>query len=105
MQQTRKSQKPVGRGQRHSAAWGKRFGVLVLVLLTASWSAAQSSKLSRDLQGLSSSTTVSVLAQYDNQPTPTYVNAAKGLRARNGKGLRLIQGYRSTRSSWQAPKL
>src|SRR5713101_299467 len=105
MQQTRKSRKPVGRGQRHSAAWGKRFGVLVLVLLTASWSAAQSSKLSRDLQGLSSSTAVSVLVQYYNQPTSSYVNAAKCLGASNSKGLGLVKGYRWTMSAGQLPNL
>jgi serine protease AprX len=33
MLQTRKSQKPAGRGERHSAAWGKRLSVLVLVLV------------------------------------------------------------------------
>jgi len=33
MEQTRKKRKPAGRGERHSAAWGKRFGVLVLVLV------------------------------------------------------------------------
>src|SRR3979411_241576 len=33
MLQTRKSRKPAGRGERHSAAWGKRLSVLVLVLV------------------------------------------------------------------------
>jgi serine protease AprX len=33
MLQTRKSRKPAGRGIRHSAAWGKRLSVLVLVLV------------------------------------------------------------------------
>src|ERR1700678_4287270 len=31
---TRKAQQPAARGERRSAAWGKRFGVLVLVLVT-----------------------------------------------------------------------
>lgn len=34
MVHTRKAQKPAGRGERRSAAWGKRFGVLALVLVT-----------------------------------------------------------------------
>src|SRR5229473_2720799 len=105
MQQIRKSQKPVGRGQRHSAAWGKRFGVLVLVLLATSWSAAQSSKLSRDLQALPSGTAVNVLVQYYNPPTSTDVNAAKGLGASNGKGLGLVKGYRWTMSQGQLSNL
>jgi hypothetical protein len=33
MQQTKKSPKPEGRGERHSAAWGKRLS-LVLLLAT-----------------------------------------------------------------------
>src|SRR3982075_194935 len=33
MLRTRKSRRPAGRGERHSAAWGKRFSVLVLVLV------------------------------------------------------------------------
>src|SRR3981081_3715909 len=33
MLQTRKSRAPAGRGERHSAAWGKRLSVLVLVLV------------------------------------------------------------------------
>src|SRR5216684_3079774 len=105
MQQIRKSQKPVGRGQRHSAAWGKRFGVLALVLLAASWSAAQSSKLSRDLQSLPSGTAVSVLVQYYSQPTSSDVNAAKSLGASNGKGLALVKGYRWTMSRGQLSNL
>ena len=79
MQQIQRSKKPVGRWERHSAAWGKRFGVLVLVLLTLSWSAAQSSKLSRDLQALPSSGAVNVLGQYYDQPTSTDLYVAKGL--------------------------
>src|SRR6266852_3484630 len=105
MQQIRKSQKPVGRGQRHSAAWGNRFGVLVLVLLATSWSAAQSSKLSRDLQALPSGTAVNVLVQYYNPPTSTDVNAAKGLGASNGKGLGLVKAYRWTMSRGQVSSL
>src|SRR6266851_2924501 len=105
MQQTRRSQKPVSRWERHSAAWGKRFGVLILVLLTVSWSAAQSSKLSRDLQALPSGTTVNILVQYYNPPTSTDVNAAKGLGASNGKGLGLVKGYRWTMSQGQLSNL
>src|SRR5260370_36086363 len=104
MLQTLKPKSP-GRGQRHSAAWGKLFAVLVLVLLATSWRAAQSSKLSRDLQALLSGTTVTILVQYYNQPTSTDVNAAKGLGASNGKGLGLVKGYRWTMSDGQLPNL
>src|SRR5258706_3030684 len=104
MSQTLKPKSP-DRGQRHSAAWGKRFSVLVLVLLTASWSAAQSSKLSRDLQALPSDAAVSVLVQYYNPPTSVDVNVAKGLGAGNGKGLGLVKGYRWTMSQGQLSNL
>src|SRR6266853_5377240 len=97
MSQTLKP-KSQGRVERHSAAWGKRFGVLALLLLTSSWSAAQSSKLSRDLQALPSGAAVSVLVQYYNPPTSTDLNIAKGLGANNGKGLALVKGYRWTLS-------
>src|SRR5258707_15568980 len=33
MEPTRKKRKPAGRGERHSAAWGKLLGVLVLALV------------------------------------------------------------------------
>src|SRR5216683_1944079 len=105
MQQIRKSQKPVGRGQRQSAAWGKRFGVLVLVLLTASWSAAQSSKLSQDLRAPPSGAAVSVLVQYYNPPTSTDLSVAKGVGAGNGKGLALVKAYRWTMSRGQLSNL
>src|SRR6266566_2160801 len=103
--QTRRSRRPMGRWARHSAAWGKRFGVLVLVLLAASWSAAQSSKLSRDLQSLPSSATVNVVVQYYNPPTTTDVNAAKGVGASNGKAFGLVKGYRWTMSQGNVPSL
>src|ERR1700752_1973349 len=104
MSQTLKPKSP-NRGERYSAPWGKRVGLLVLVLLTASWSAAQSSKLSKDLQALPSSASVSVLVQYYNPPTSTDVNAAKGLGASNGKGLGLVKGYRWTMSQGQLSNL
>src|SRR5437879_5569443 len=106
MLRTRKPGKPAGRDQRHSAAWGKRLSLLLMTLLTASWSAAQSSKMSRDLQSLpSSGAAVGVLVQYYNPPTSTDLNAAKGLGAGNGKGLGLVKGYRWTMSQGQVSKL
>src|SRR5258707_7870078 len=103
MVRTRK--KPAGRDERHSAAWGKRFGVLIVVLLAASWSTAQSSKLSRDLQALPSDATVSVVVQYYNPPTATDLYAAKGAGAGNGKGLGLVKAYGWTLSRGQLSSL
>jgi hypothetical protein len=48
MEQAKKKRKPAGRDERHSAAWGKRFSVLVLVLVAEL--AFARSKLSPELQ-------------------------------------------------------
>jgi len=93
------------RGERRNAAWGRRFVVLVTMLLAASCSVAQSSKLSRDLQALPSAATVRVVTQYYNPPTSTDLNTAKALGASNGKGLGLVKGFRFTISQGQLTKL
>src|SRR5712691_4044484 len=90
---------------KRSAIWGMRPAVLLLLLLTASWSAAQSSKMSKDLQAVPSGTTVNVVVQYYNPPTTTDVNAAKGVGASNGKAVGLVKGYRWTMSQGNVPSL
>src|SRR6266700_4067584 len=90
---------------KRSAAWGKRTAVLLLVLLTASWSEGQSSKMSKDLQLVPSGTTVNVVIQYNIPPTSTDVNAAKGLGASNGKAVGLVKGYRWTMSQGNVSSL
>src|SRR6266436_10223433 len=80
------------RKSKRSATWGKRTAVLLLVLLTASWSVAQ--KISKDLQAVPSGTTSNVVVQYYNPPTTTDLNAAKSAGASNGKALGLVKGYR-----------
>src|SRR2546427_536150 len=82
------------RDVKRSAIWGMRTAVLLLVLLTASWSAAQSSKMSKDLQAVPSGTPVNVVVQYYNPPATTDVNAAKAQGASNGKAIGLLKGYR-----------
>src|SRR6266436_1784875 len=84
------------RKSKRSATWGKRTAVLLMVLLTASWSVAQSSKISKDLQAVPSGTTSNVVVQSYNPPTTTDLNAAKSARASNGKALGLLKGYRWT---------
>src|SRR5260370_42457522 len=56
---------------KRSATWGKRTAVLLMVLLTASWSVAQSSKISKDLQAVPSGTTSNVVEQDYKPPTTT----------------------------------
>src|SRR5713101_1038454 len=90
---------------KRSAIWGRRTAVLLLVLLTATLSWGQSSKMSKDLQALPSGTTVNVVVQYYNPPTNTDANAAKGLGASNGKAIGLVKGYRWTMSQGNVPSL
>jgi len=90
---------------KRSAIWGKRTAVLLLVLLTASWSVAQSSKMSKDLLAVPSGTTVNVVVQYSKSPTSTDVNTAKGVGASNGKAVGLVKGYRWTMSQGNVPSL
>src|ERR1700722_6987821 len=74
MSQTLKPKSP-GRGQRHSAAWGKRVATLLLVLI-AEAAFAQHGKFARDLaptvapahHGVASTETVRVIVQYKNTP-------------------------------------
>src|SRR5712692_1790146 len=93
------------RKSKRSATWGKRTAVLLLVLLTASWSVAQSSKISKDLQAVPSGTTSNVVVQYYNPPTTTDLNAAKSAGASNGKALGLVKGYRWTMSQGNVQSL
>jgi serine protease AprX len=81
MSQTLKPQSP-GRGERHSAAWGKRLGyVLVLLVAQTAWGQARPGKFANDLgptlerahQGIASAQeTVRVIVQYKQVPTATH---------------------------------
>ena len=87
-----------------SAAWGKRVSSCTLILVT-SLSFGQSSKLSKDLQGLSPGTPVNVIVQYYNAPTSTDSSAAKSAGATNGKALGRFKGIGFTMNPAQAAKL
>src|SRR6266849_524356 len=93
------------RKSKRSATRGKRTAVLLMVLLTASWSVAQSSKISKVLQAVPSGTTSNVVVQYYNPPTTTDLNAAKSAGASNGKALGLVKGYRWTMSQGNVQSL
>src|SRR5260370_19979155 len=71
MEQTRKKRQPAGREERHSAAWGKRFGVLVLVLVTEL--AFARSKLSPELQHAKAGKPVDVIVQFRGDPTEHHI--------------------------------
>src|SRR5215471_6793129 len=87
-----------------SAAWGKRFSICILILAT-SFAFGQSSKLSRDLQGLPSGTVAKVIVQYYSAPTGTDSNAAKSAGATNGKALGKFKGIGYSMNPGQAAKL
>ncbi len=79
MLQKRKRHKP-GRGERHSAAWGKRLGILLLVLVTeASFAQRWTLKVAPDLtevarhqQTSTKPQTVRVIVQYRQNPTTVH---------------------------------
>lgn len=75
------------------------------VLLSTSMAFGQSSKLSKDLQTLSSSTSVNVIVQYYNPPTTTDSSSAKTAGASNGKALGKFKGLGYTMNPGQAAKL
>src|SRR5579864_6807330 len=107
MVRTQKSPKPAGRNERHSAAWGKRFG-LVLVLATTmafgvSPAARQSGRtsniaselsslVSKAKQGSANGQTVKVIVQYRQVPTSAHYATMKGRGAQLHSKLHLIKG-------------
>src|SRR6266852_9739751 len=90
---------------KRSATWGDHTALVLVGLLTASWSVAKTSKMSKDLLAHPSSTTVNVLIQYYTPATSTDVNTAKGLGASNGKAFGLVKGYRWTMSQGNVASL
>ena len=86
------------------AGTGRWMGLLALVLTTTlGW--GQSSKLSKDLQSLPSTSSVNVIVQYYNPPSTTDANAAKSVGATNGKALGLIKGNKYGMTLASAQKL
>ena len=110
---TRKAQKPAGRGERRSAAWGKRFGALVLVLVTelAFAGVTGGSKnspafgpatsrvqpelqqlLAKAQQGKAGNQTVKVIVTYRQDPGPTHFAKMQGLGGRLHAQLHVVKG-------------
>ena len=71
-------QKHPDRVLRHSAAWGKRFSVLLLVLVTEL--AFARTKLSPELQHAKSGKPVDVIVQFTSDPTILGNSPAKAPR-------------------------
>src|SRR5579863_7742674 len=105
---TRKAQKPEGRGERRSAAWGKRCGVLLLALVTemafagvtgGSANPAASrvqpelhQLLAKAQQGKAGTQTVRVIVQYKQAPGPAHFAKMHGLGGKLHAKLNVIKG-------------
>src|SRR5713226_7958318 len=92
------------RTNRACSGTGRWMGLLALVL-TATLGWGQSSKLSKDLQSLPSTSSVNVIVQYYTPPSTTDANAAKSVGATNGKALGLIKGNKYGMTLASAQKL
>src|SRR5208282_2119963 len=102
-----KTQKPGARGERHSAAWGKRL-TMVLLLATGmafgqrsiEGDAMPSSRIAPELsellakarQGSAGSQTVKVIVQYRQVPSTTNYATMQGLGGRLHTKLHMIKG-------------
>ena len=82
MMQIEKLRKPKGRGERHSAAWGKRLGITLLLATTLAFgqnsgnhgriASELSGLLAKAHQGTAQSQTVKVIVQYRQIPNATH---------------------------------
>src|SRR2546427_206780 len=90
MELTGKKRKPVGRGERHSATWGKRLAVLVLAFV-AEVAFAQT-KLSPELQHAKSGKPVNVIVQFTSDPTERRIAKVTGKGAALKHKLSVIHG-------------
>jgi serine protease AprX len=99
MEQTRKERKPAGRGERHSAAWGKRFSVLVLVLVTEL--ALARTKLSPELHA-KSGMPVNVIVQFTSDPTERHIGKVISKGAALKQKLSVVHGAAFTSVSSDA---
>src|SRR5216683_993903 len=90
MEHLRKKRKPAGRGERHSAAWGKRLGVLLLALV-AEVAFAQH-KLSPELQHAKSGKPVNVIVQFTVDPTERHISKVTSKGAALKQKLSVIHG-------------
>ncbi len=105
MVRTQKLPKPNGRNERHSAAWGKRLGLVVLLATSMSFGQPANSQnsgariatelsgmLSQAKQGLGKGKTVRVIVQYKQTPTSSHYATMHGRGARLQTKLHMIKG-------------
>src|SRR5580765_871965 len=107
---TKQQQRPAGRGERHSAAWGKRLSTLLVLVLATGVAFGQrlsnptangrfsrispelSGLLSKAKQGSAKTQTVRVIVQYKQVPTTTHYSTMHGRGARLHAKLHMIKG-------------
>jgi serine protease AprX len=98
---TARSNKPAGRNERHSAAWGKRLSLVLLsLILTTGWCFAQrpvsriapelSGLLTKAKQGTSAGATVRVIVQYHVTPTAAHYATMQNRGGRVNAKLHMI---------------
>src|SRR6266567_4826440 len=97
-QHTKKSQKPSGRGERHSAAWGKRLGLALVLVLATGMAFGQgriapelSGLLAKAQQGSSEGGTVKVIVQYNQVPSTAHYATMQGRGAHLNAKLHVIK--------------
>jgi serine protease AprX len=95
----------VNKNQRHGAALGGRVAAFLVLLLTGSLAFAGSSKVSKDLSNLSSTSNVNVIVQYYNAAGTADTNAATAVGATNHKAFGKGKLHRYTMTPGAAAKL
>jgi serine protease AprX len=99
-----KSKSP-GRGERHSAAWGKRLGsVFLLLIAAAGFAQGQQSKFAHDLQGAverahqgtAGNETVEVIVRYKQTPGSEQETRVQHVGARLHQRLGVVKGIAMT---------
>ena len=106
----KKSEKPAGRGERHSAAWGKRLGLMLLLATGMAFgqrwnnpTANETGRFSRMApelsellakahQGTGKSQTVRVIVQYKQAPLASHYATMQGRGGRLHAKLHMIKG-------------
>ena len=106
---TTQKRKPKGRSEKHSAAWGKRIGVVLAIVMATGMAFGQRSNnsangrfsrispeltgwLSKAKQGSASAQTVKVIVQYKQVPTAAHYATMNGRGARLHSKLHMING-------------
>jgi serine protease AprX len=104
MVRTQKSNQPTGRGERHSAAWGKRLSILLLATSTAfaqqsgqhsgSFPNTMNSEVQQFVRGvgLNSTSPVKVIVRYKQVPSAATMTRMQGMGGRLSNRLDLVRG-------------